>query len=77
LKIIENVENILAIEWLCAAQAGDFRKPLEFAPRTHRAYTLLREFVPPLERDRVTSDDIQKATEILRSKDLVEEVWDR
>ncbi len=77
LKVIENVENILAIEWLCAAQAGDFRKPLGFAPRTQRAYQLLREYIPTLEKDRVTSSDIQKAVELLRSKELVEEVWDR
>ena len=77
LQVIENVETILAIEWLCAAQAGDFRKPLEFAPRTKRAYELLREHVPTLDKDRVTSHDIQIATEILRKKNLVEEVWDR
>lgn len=77
LQIIENVETILAIEWLCASQAGDFRKPLDFAPRTKRAHDLLREHVPTLDKDRVTSHDIQIATELLRKKNLVEEVWDR
>lgn len=77
LQIIENVESILAIEWLCASQAGDFRKPIEFAPRTKRAHELLREHVPTLDKDRVTSHDIQIATEMLRKKSLVEEVWDR
>lgn len=77
LQVIENVETILAIEWLCAAQAGDFREPVEFAPRTKRAYDLLREHVPTLDTDRVTSRDIQIATGLLRKKNLVEEVWDR
>ncbi|MBL7959611.1 histidine ammonia-lyase [bacterium] len=77
LQIIENVEAILAIEWLCASQAGDFRKPVDFAPRTRRAHVLLRQHVPSLDKDRVTSHDIQIATELLRKKSLVEEVWDR
>jgi histidine ammonia-lyase len=77
LQIIENVETILAIEWLCAAQAGDFRNPIEFAPRTKRAHDLLREHVPTLDKDRVTSHDMEIATGLLRKKNLVEEVWDR
>ncbi len=75
LKVVENVETILAIEWLCAAQAADFRKPVELAQRTSRAYHLLREHVEPLERDRVTAVDIARAQELLFRKRLVEVVW--
>lgn len=77
LQVIENVESILAIEWLCATQAADFRKPIELGSRTKRAYELLRSKVKPLEKDRVTSIDIEEATQLLRSKAIVEEVWDR
>lgn len=76
LKVIENVETILAIEWLCAAQAADFRLPVALAHRTRRAYDALRRDVPPLEVDRVTSVDINAATELLRQKQLVKSVWD-
>ncbi len=74
-QIIENVENVLAIEWLCASQAGDFRKPIDFAPRTKKAYELLRASVPPLEKDRQTSTDIRKAFDILSDGKLVKAVW--
>ncbi len=73
--IIENVENILAIEWLCASQAGDFRKPIDFAPRTKKAYELLRTQVPALEKDRQTSEDIRYAKELLDSGELFLKVW--
>jgi len=77
LQVIENVETILAIEWLCAAQAADFRKPVVLAHRTQHAHDLLRRHVPSLDKDRVTSLDIEKAVEILRSRAVVEEVWDK
>ncbi|MCB0831932.1 MAG: histidine ammonia-lyase [Bacteroidetes bacterium] len=76
LQVIQNVEHILGIEWLCATQAADFRKPIALAPRTAKAYALLRDAVPILDKDRVTSDDIEKATALLRRKRLVSEVWD-
>lgn len=75
LQIIENVETILAIEYLCAAQAADFRKPLELATLTGRAYRLLRQSVPPLDKDRETHLDISGAVDLVRSRRVVEDVW--
>jgi histidine ammonia-lyase len=75
-SIIENVETIFAIEWLCACRADDFRKPLGLAPRTQRAFDLLRQVVPTLERDSVTSDHINSALNLIQNKKLVETVWD-
>ena len=74
-RIIENVENILAIEWLCAAQASDFRKPIAFAGKTQKAYDLLRKYVPTLDKDRNTSVDIQTANAQLQSGAMVNAVW--
>lgn len=75
-RVVEHVETILAIEWLCAAQAADFRRPLSLAARTQRAYDVLRATVPPLDQDRQTSVDIAAAGDLLRKRKLVRSVWD-
>ncbi len=75
LQVIENVETILAIEFLCAAQAADFRKPLELAHLTGTAYRLLRQEVASLDHDRITHTDIEKAVAIVRSRRVVDDVW--
>lgn len=58
LQVIGNVEKILAIELLTAAQAFEFRKPLKsgiFLDEIHKA---IRKKVAFAEKDRVFADDI-------------------
>ena len=60
-RIVRNVRYVLAIELMCAAQGLDYRAPLRpgrgvGARRTRRC----ARFVPPLERDRVLSPDIER-----------------
>lgn len=57
-SILDNVERILGIELLCAAQGIDFRREglgaeAELGAGTGAAYALIREQVPFLERDTV------------------------
>ena len=73
-SIVENVEKVLAIEILCAAQALDFRKPLSPGLGALEAHKSLRETVAFLEEDRVTSLDIELALEWIRSGKLVERI---
>ncbi|HEY9766353.1 MAG TPA: histidine ammonia-lyase [Chroococcales cyanobacterium] len=73
-SIVENVEKVLAIEILCAAQALDFRKPLSPGLGALYAHECLRETVAFLEEDRVTSLDIELALEWIRSGKLVERI---
>ena len=57
-RILDNVERILAIELLCAAQGVDFRKQAigadaQLGHGTRAAYDLIRARVPFIERDTV------------------------
>ena len=73
-KILGNVENIVAIELLCAAQGVEFRGPQKLGRGTKMAYSLIREMVPVLKEDRVMSKDIGAATQLVRSGELVEAI---
>jgi histidine ammonia-lyase len=66
-----NVETVLALEWLCAAQAREFHKDLRAGKGVEAAYALLRTKVEPLARDRYLHADIEAALAMLRSGELV------
>lgn len=74
LKIIENLENILAIELLCAAQAFDFRRPLRSTPLLEACHELVRDRIDHAESDRLFYNDILRAQEIVREKLLPQAV---
>ncbi len=63
--IAENVENILAIEWLAATQGLDFRAPLKSSPKIEEARALLRSAVPFYDHDRYFAPDINKAAALI------------
>jgi len=77
LAIIENVEKILAIELLTAAQAFEFRKPLRSGPLMDSVYRSLRQHVSFAEEDRVFADDINIALGLVRDKTLMEPLLDK
>ena len=56
--IVENVERIVAIELMCAAQALEFRRPLRSSPGLEQVHEAVRAVVPRLEQDRVLAPDI-------------------
>ena len=58
-QIVGNLENILAIEFLCAAQGLDFRLPLKPSAAVARAHARIRAVVPHLEEDRSPAPDIE------------------
>lgn len=57
-KVIENVEKVLAIELLTAAQALDFRKPLKSSPVIESLVQDFRKTVSFNESDRILHTDI-------------------
>jgi histidine ammonia-lyase len=57
-RVVRNVQHILAIELMCAAQGVDYRRPLRAARLVEDAHAIVRELVPPLENDRVLAPDI-------------------
>ncbi|HEV8111173.1 MAG TPA: histidine ammonia-lyase [Planctomycetota bacterium] len=73
-EIAANVEMVLALEWLCAAQAREFHRELSAGKGAEAAYACLRKKVKPLGRDRYLHDDIVAALELLHSGALVEAV---
>ncbi len=73
-QVVGNLENIIAIELLEAAQALDFRAPLTYGSGTAVAHRVVRSRVPHLREDRNLSLDIATARELVVSGELVRAV---
>ena len=71
LRIVHNLEKILAIELLCAAQAFDFRRPLKSSIILEACHAYIRQKIPHINEDVVLSELIEIALDIIKSKDLV------
>jgi len=66
-RIVENVERLLAIEFMAAMQALEFRRPLKSSPKVEKIATEYRQVVPKLEKDRIISHDIQITIQFIRT----------
>jgi histidine ammonia-lyase len=76
-EILTNVENVIAIELLCAAQAYDLlteNQQLTAGKGTREAYGVIRRHVPYMDRDRELYKDIQTMVDVLRSGELLDAV---
>lgn len=71
LQVVENLEFILAVELLCAAQAMDYRRPFRSGKVLDACHELVRAHVSHAETDRVFAEDIQKLHHLITSKLLV------
>jgi histidine ammonia-lyase len=80
-QILSHVETIVAVELLTAAQGVDFRRRMTGQPAaklgqgTAAAYTLIREYVPFIERDAIMAPHIEAVRKLVaegRIKDVVE-----
>lgn len=71
-QILDNVEYILAIELLYAAQALDFRRPLKSSELIEQVHVLVRNHVSFINEDRLFADDIQKMHDLVRSNAINE-----
>ena len=67
LRILEQARQIVAIEFMCAAQMLDFRLPLKSGEGTHKAFEIVRSYVPKLENDRVMAPDIEALALAIRN----------
>jgi histidine ammonia-lyase len=59
-RIVQNLWRLISIEWMCAAQALEFRKPVPTAAKLEKLHQDYRKVVPMLESDRVIHDDMEK-----------------
>mgnify|MGYP000931721980 FL=1 len=72
--ILANVQNIVAIEILCACQALEFRDRSKLAPATRAVYELVREHVAPLDADRFLEPEIKLVRDLVVSGQVLEVV---
>ena len=68
--MVENVEHIIAIEWLAASQGLEFHRPLQSSEVLEQAYSNLRKHVPALDEDRFLATDITLAKDLIVSGEL-------
>ncbi len=72
MKILENLEYILAVELLCAAQAFDYRKPMRSGKILDECHSLIRSRIDHAEEDRIFANDIVIAHDLIASHELVD-----
>jgi histidine ammonia-lyase len=73
-KILANLENVLAIELMVAAQALEFLKPLKPGIGTAKAYAKIREVVKPLNEDRILHYDLMNVLKLVQNDSLLTSV---
>jgi histidine ammonia-lyase len=71
-RILDNLENILAIELLYAAQAIDFRRPLRSSAVLEACHELIRQHVSFATEDRLFMYDIQALHSLIKENTFVE-----
>jgi histidine ammonia-lyase len=67
MRMAANLDRILAIEALCAAQGVEFRAPLKTSASLQRVLACIRAKVEPLGEDRMMTPDIEAAFDLVRS----------
>ncbi len=76
-EIINNTENVIAIELLCGAQAMDLFTNMKPGEGTLAAYNVIRGTVSNLESDRILSKDIEAVKSLMRSGKILEAVEEK
>jgi histidine ammonia-lyase len=70
LRVVANLRRVLAIELLAAAQAFDLMRPHQPSPRLAEIHSAIRRRVPPLDRDRNLSDDIELIAQMIYQQEI-------
>ena len=71
LEVVSNVETILSIELTAACQGLEFLKPLKPAKALIPVYEKVREIIEPWYSDRYMADDIEKARDLIKKRELL------
>jgi histidine ammonia-lyase len=69
-RVLENLERLLAIELLTAAQALYFRRPQRTSPRLEALISAYRTKVRQVDTDRVLSEDLHQTVAFMRETAL-------
>ena len=70
-RVVRNVQHVLAIELMCAAQGLDYRRPLRAGQGVEVAYDVVRALVPPLTDDRPLAPDMLALADAVARGDFV------
>jgi len=70
LQMTDNLNAIIGIEALTAAQGVEFRAPLVTSPELQKAIAAIRTRVATLEVDRYMAHDLAAASELVATGDL-------
>ena len=70
-QVLGNLEHILAVELMFAAQGMEFRRPLRSSPIIEQAIASIRAVVPKLEDDRLIGQDILAIAELIKQRKLI------
>ncbi len=71
LQVIDNVDKILSIELLCAAQAKDYHLPLQSTAALEAVHERIRTVIPHIESDQPMEDLLTNALQLVKSGELV------
>lgn len=74
MDMADNLRNIIAIEWMCAAQGIELRAPVETSPVLKSAIRALRVEVASLGDDRYMAGDIEMASSLLKKGAILDAV---
>ena len=72
--ILNNLENVLSIELMTGAQALEFLKPLKPGIGTSAAYSTIRNYVKPINKDRFLHLDLQKILALVKNDVILNSV---
>ena len=71
LEMTENLQNLVGIEALCAAQGVEFRSPLRTSPALTGHLETIRDKVPRLGSDRYLASEVEAAASLVRNGALL------
>ncbi len=70
-KVVQNVETVLAIELMCAAQALDFLRPMTSGKGVETVHREIRKVVSHAESDRLFHNDIEAVLRLVQSEAMI------
>ncbi|MGB5203376.1 MAG: histidine ammonia-lyase [Eudoraea sp.] len=74
LRVLGNLEKILAIELLTATQAFEYRKPLKSGILLEEVHKEVRKKVAFAKKDRVFADDIEQGIKLVRNQTIIQRI---
>lgn len=70
-KVLDNLSYVFSVEFLYAAQALDFRRPLQTSPTLEAIHSKIREVVAFTSEDRVFSEDMNVLQQLIVSGQIL------